>query len=172
MQYVSQLGWFFIIIIFSITLSCIFISLALYIYHSRWDGGIDKETQNKLQIHHPFDPSKRILYISRRVVGFWEFENKIHRLQNEAHYKSILNTLSQRFNLILYIPEKDKYTKIRVFDLKPSINFIIDNDFPICYITQHMPPRNKVKPFSCNEEELWFVEYKKEINSIKWEGYM
>lgn len=160
-----ELGWCFI----SILLPYILVSLIIKIHRSRWDGGIDKKIQKNLQKHCPFDPSKGILYISRRVVGFWESKDKIHNLQNEASYKVLLNNLSQRFNLILYIPEKDKYTKVYVTDLVPSIKFIVDNGFPICYITQHIPPRNKVKPFSYNDETLWFVEYKKEL--LRWEEF-
>lgn len=162
----NWLAWFFIVIL----LFAIGIPLFLYIYYSHWDGGIDKAVQNDLQIHHPFDGTKGILYVSRRVVGFWESETVIHRLHNEAENRVALNILAQNYNLILYIPRQDQ-NNVYVYDLEESTKFIIDNDFPICYITQHMPPRNKVKPFSCNDEKLWFVEYKKEMKSLKWEGY-
>ena len=166
-----EIGWCFTIIALIIFIFA-FIQLITHIRYSRWDGGIDKKAQNELQIHHPFDPSKGILYVARRLVGFWESYDKIHQCQNEYSNKLVLNSLAQRYNLILYIPEQDKNTKIYVSNLEPSIKFIVDNDFPICYITQHMPPRNKVKPFSCNDGNLWFIEYKKEMKSLKWKEYM
>ena len=99
-------------------------------------------------------------------------DNKMYRYSNEASHKMLLNILARNYNLILYIPEQDKNTKIYVSNLEPSIKFIVDNDFPICYITQHLPPSNKVKPFSCNDGNLWFIEYKKEMKSLKWKEYM
>lgn len=141
----------------------------------KWDNGIDRKLQKDLQQHYPFDPSKGIIYIyiyiSRRVVGFWEDEQTIHKLHNQDSNKTVLNNLAKRYNLILYIPHKDQ-NKVKVYNLTESKNFIIKNDFPICYITQSMPPRSKVKPYYCGDVNQWFIEYEKGDEVSRWEGYM
>lgn len=149
--------------------------VGIYFYYKinfTWDGGIDYNMQTRLRTHCEFDPNKEILYVSRRVVGIWINDENIKKTKDFDIHKDILKSLSSNYNLILYVPVKDK-NKVSVYNLNPSINFIIDNKLPICFITQHMPVRIKTEPFSINNESLWFIRYKKEEDKYtKWEEYM